>query len=67
MRRITKTQKKLLMMARERDGPNILPIQGSKWNRCFSTYKGIVMLWYNIPNGSTHVVKLQQKAYNERN
>jgi hypothetical protein len=49
----------LVAMAILRDGEEITPCVGKESLRdCVDEWNGAYVLWYNLPSGTTHVVKI---------
>jgi len=51
---MTGTQERLLQQARKRCG-TIEPCSGRNWEGCFSVIGGMLILWFNTPDGNTHI------------
>jgi hypothetical protein len=47
----------LLAKALRRHGEDIVPLPGRTWEQSVTVINGAAILWYNTPDGSTHIVK----------
>ena len=53
---MTTFQKEMLDKARERWGVITFPGRKESWDDCFTEYKGVMILWFNVLGGSTSMV-----------
>ncbi len=47
----------LLARAREQFGEAIEPCANKSWEECFRVWRGELMLYFNTPDGNTHLVR----------